>query len=137
MGVMGGIVGNDEACDLHFLRLPCFFVRHAVVANEGIRQHNDLPRERGIRESFDISRHAGGKNNLSSDIHFGAKAFALEHRAVLEEEPHTSNPSTLDSLNSPSLRMICLGMGKSKNKSRAGLSLSSNRGAIKNGVYSR
>ena len=55
----------------------------AVVADEGISLHDDLPSIAGVRQCLDVAAHAGGKHQFPHRIGLRAEAEALKHAAIL------------------------------------------------------
>ena len=55
----------------------------AVVADEGIGLHDDLPGIAGICQCLDVAAHAGGEHQFPHRIGLRAEAEALKHAAIL------------------------------------------------------
>ena len=56
----------------------------AVVADQRIRLHDDLPRVAGIRQRLDVAAHAGGEHQLPHGVLLAPEPKALKHLAVLQ-----------------------------------------------------
>ena len=68
------------ALSLHIL------LNDAVVADQRIGLHDDLPRVGGVCQRLDVAAHTGGEDQLPHRVSLGAEADALDHPSVLEHQ---------------------------------------------------
>ena len=59
------------------------FPDDAVVADEGVGLHDDLPGIAGVRQGLNIAAHTRGEHQLTHGIRLRAEAHALKHPAIL------------------------------------------------------
>ena len=94
--VEGRVVRDDERRDVHARRLEVarqavrvddVLGRHAVVADERVRQHEDLAAVRRIRQRLGVPDHAGVEDDLARRGLARAERVALIDGAVREREP--------------------------------------------------
>ena len=76
---------HDKARDRRTLRLTILVV-DAVVADQGIRHHNVLPRVRRIGEDLLVPSHGRIEDDLSQRRPGRSEAVAVEAAAVLQQE---------------------------------------------------
>ena len=61
---------------------------YAVVADEGVREHEDLPAVGGIGQALRVAGHARVENDLTRYRFFGCKTAAYHFGAVFKDELH-------------------------------------------------
>jgi len=66
------LLPDDEAPDLYSIRLKVILVG-AVVADEGVGGHHNLPGVGGVGQHLLIAHHAGIEDHLAVGIDFSAK----------------------------------------------------------------
>ena len=84
-------ISNDNAGALDVGRLEvleevvlvALIRRHAVVANEGLGENQDLAAVRGIRHGLGVTHERGGEDSLAGDVDVGAKGLAVKHGTIL------------------------------------------------------
>ncbi len=81
----GGELAYHQAFDVGARRLLVILVR-AVVADLGIREHDDLAGIGGIGEDFLIAGDGGVEDHLAKSVFLRTKALALEDRSVFQGE---------------------------------------------------
>ncbi len=59
-----------------------FLGRDSVVADERVREDEDLPAVTGVRETFRIPRHARVEDDFSITVSFRSKGLSFECRAI-------------------------------------------------------
>src|SRR5215475_7040083 len=91
MAVIIDVVLNDQTLHLDPVRLiggveqpspaRC---RHAIVPDQRIGQHQDLPGIRGVRQGFDVAGHPGVEDDLSTDRAWRTEEAACENGPVVQ-----------------------------------------------------
>ena len=74
---MTGVFAVFPHDETGYLDTPRFEVPgiDAVVANEGVGQHHDLPSVGRVRERFLVARHAGVEYDLAVAVGFGSEGL--------------------------------------------------------------
>ena len=70
--------------------------RHAVVADQGVGQHQDLAGIGGVGERLRVADHAGREHDLAGDRPAGTEGNALKDASVLEPQPTSPHAPLLD-----------------------------------------
>ena len=87
----------------------------AVVADEGIGHHHDLPSIGRVGEDLLVARHCGVEDDLAGGLADGAEGLAAEHAAVAQDEDRgrhgrTTAPPTSVSAGAPVSRQPANGV---------------------------
>ena len=79
------VLPDDEPRDLHAARLEVALV-DAVVADQRVRRHDDLPGVRRVGQHLLVAGHGGVEDDLAEGVGLGAERAAGVRRAVFEDE---------------------------------------------------
>jgi len=85
---------DDHAAHMHRFALEVlresplvhFRARHAVIADEGVREDEDLSAVAWVRETLHVPRHPRIEDDFSVSVDLGAERFSGEDGAVGESE---------------------------------------------------
>ena len=97
--VLEGRVGHDDAAGLDVRRLEVLEQakvvarrrRHAVVADQRLREDEDLAPVRRVRQRLRVADERGGEDGFAGDVGLGAEGLAIEDRPVLQRVSAENN----------------------------------------------